>query len=95
MTVRRAIRRRFFLLAFSANAGSTHICDLCQPGPADDLFQQFRLDNELDAGDGGLATGSSRRAAIKTGMSCGWQFSTHAACSAVRRSGNCPGSRKK
>jgi hypothetical protein len=95
MTVRRAIRRRFFLLAFSANAGSTHICDLCQPGPADDLFQQFRLDNELDARGWRIAQPFEPCAAIKTGMSCGWQFSTHAACSAVRRSGNCPGSRKK
>jgi hypothetical protein len=39
---------------------------------------------------GGLPSGLTRRAAMRTGTSCGWQFSTHAACSTVSRAGSCP-----
>ena len=41
---------------------------------------------------GGLPSGLSNLAATSAGMSCGWQFSTQAACSAVRRAGNWPSS---
>ena len=36
----------------------------------------------------GLPSGLSSRAEISAGMSCGWQFSTQPACSAVRRAGS-------
>jgi hypothetical protein len=68
--------------------------DLCQPSPVLDLFQQFRRGKKLDLFGGGLPSGLSSRAATSIGTSCGWQFSTHAACSAVRRAGNWFSSRK-
>ncbi len=43
---------------------------------------------------GGLPRGFNKRAATRHGMSCGWQFNTHAVCSAVRRAGNWPSSVK-
>src|SRR5450756_699582 len=43
---------------------------------------------------GGLPSGLSSLAATSAEMSWGWQFSTHAACSAVRRAGNWPSSIK-
>ena len=58
------------------------------------LFQQIRRGKELDAVGGGLPSGLSSLAATSAGMSCGWQLSTHAACSAVRRAGNWPSSIK-
>jgi len=38
----------------------------------------------------GLPSGLSIRALTSAGMSCGWQFNTQPACSAVRRAGSCP-----
>jgi len=43
---------------------------------------------------GGLPSGFNSLAATSAGMSCGWQFKTQAACSAVRRAGNWPSSVK-
>lgn len=36
----------------------------------------------------GLPSGLSNRAFMSAGISCGWQFSTQPACSAVRRAGS-------
>src|SRR5437867_2243596 len=44
---------------------------------------------------GGLPSGFKSRAATSTGMSCGWQFRIHAACSTVSRAGSCPSSERK
>ena len=43
----------------------------------------------------GLPRGFRRPNEINAGRSCGWQFSTHAACSAVSRAGSCPSSDRK
>ena len=43
----------------------------------------------------GFANGLSSLAATNAGMSCAWQFSSQAACSAVSRAGNWPSNVKK
>lgn len=43
---------------------------------------------------GGLPSGFKSRLATRTGISCVWQFSIHATCSAVSRTGNWPWSVK-
>ena len=44
---------------------------------------------------GGCPSGRRSFAATKTGISCVWQFSTHAACSTVSRAGGCPSRARK
>ena len=39
---------------------------------------------------GGCPSGRRSLAATKTGISCDWQFNTHAACSTLSRAGGCP-----
>jgi hypothetical protein len=41
---------------------------------------------------GGVHNGLSRREETRIGTSCGWQFTTQAACSIVRRAANGPSS---
>jgi len=64
--------------------------DAHQPVAVFDLFQQIRRGEILDAVGRRIASGLSSRAVINAGMSCGPQFSTQAACSAVNRAGNWP-----
>ena len=68
--------------------------DAHQPVAVFDLFQQIRRGKNLMPLAGGLPSGLSSLAATNAGMSCAWQFNTHAACSAVRRAGNWPSSIK-
>jgi hypothetical protein len=63
------------------------IRDLDQPRLILDQFQQLQRGKELDAVFCGLPSGFNGRAVTSTGISCGWQLSTPAACFAVSRAG--------
>jgi hypothetical protein len=61
-----------------------------QPCPVLGELQNLRWGKILTLFGIGFPNGLSSRAITRIGTSCGWQLSTQAACSAVKRDGGCP-----
>lgn len=63
--------------------------DTHEPVAVFHLFQHIQRRKKFSAVGWRIAERLQQLAVTRQGMSCDWQFKTHAVCSAVKRAGNC------